>query len=330
MLAGQSTTPQYFINSETELEQSYRDLIQPFWQQQVQQGFLAGQDQIKIAYAYVLHPQAIGSIVISSGRIEGLLKYQEVIYELYQNGYSVFIHDHRGQGLSSRIADNPHKGHVESFEHYVQDMQLFYQQIVQVYSQHHPMLLCHSMGSAIGALYQLNNPGHFSKVVYSAPMFGIKSPLPQWLVKPMIDKGQKLNQKLSQQPWFFLGQGQYKAVPFAINPLTHSKNRYSHFRHIYQQHPELQLGGVTFHWLQQAILAMDEISQRVKELTTPSLLLQAGGDIIVDNKAQNALVAQMPNCQQQVIDKGRHELLMEADPYRQQVMTHILDFFQDK
>jgi len=327
MFAGDATQPDYFINRGATLEQSYQEQIQPFWQQKVKTGQLIGTEDADIAYAYVLHPQPIGSIVISSGRIEGLLKYQEVIYELYQNGYSVFIHDHRGQGLSSRMARDPHKGYVESFEHYVQDMQLFYQQLIQPHTVHKPMLLCHSMGAAIGALYQLAYPQDFARVVYSAPMFGIKSPIPRWLAKPMISKGQKLNQRLSKQPWYFLGQGQYKAVPFAINPLTHSKSRYSHFRQIYQQQPELQLGGVTFQWLQQAIQSMDKIQRQAKHLTTPSLILQAGADIVVDNTAQDKVLAQMPNAQKVRIDKARHELLMEADQYRQQVMQQILDFF---
>ena len=45
----------------------------------------------------------IGTVVISAGRTEFIEKYFEVIGELLDRGYSVLIHDWRGQGLSKRL-----------------------------------------------------------------------------------------------------------------------------------------------------------------------------------------------------------------------------------
>ncbi|MCT6568541.1 alpha/beta fold hydrolase, partial [Staphylococcus aureus] len=42
-------------------------------------------------------------VVVVPGRIESYVKYPEVAYDLFQQGYDVIVLDHRGQGRSGRI-----------------------------------------------------------------------------------------------------------------------------------------------------------------------------------------------------------------------------------
>lgn len=193
---------QYVLCSEVDLVSVYATAIQPFWQNSVQQGMFAGVGNVDIAYAYVLHPQALGAVVISSGRIESLIKYKELVYDFYQNGYSVFIHDHRGQGLSGRMLDNPQIGYVASFSDYVADFKQFVDEVVIKKTHHKPELLCHSMGGAIGALMVLRFPEMFEKVAFSAPMFGIRPPLPNWFAKLLLTLHATFNKKNA----YFFGQ----------------------------------------------------------------------------------------------------------------------------
>ena len=318
----------YFYSDEAGLSERLTTDIAPFWQQHARIGEFQGVDGVTIVHAHVLHPNPIGSIVISAGRVESLVKYQELIFELYQNGYSVFIHDHRGQGLSGRMHSDPQRGYVADFDHYVQDMATFYETVVAQHSQTQPILLAHSMGCAIGALYLLQYPQHFCKAVFSAPMFGIKSPLPPWLATSVIHAGITLNELVSRKPWYFLSQTPYIDVPFAINTLSHSKLRYSHFRQQYQQQPSLQLGGVTYQWLDAAVEAMEHIEQHASEILTPLLVLQAGGDHVVDNKAQSHVCALLPHCDKRVIKDARHELMMESDEYRQPALALTYEFMR--
>jgi lysophospholipase len=316
---------QYTLCSEDKLESDYVKIIQPFWEDNVQQGTFFGKSEIEIAYAYVLHPEPIGSIVVSTGRIECYLKYKEVIYDLYQNGYSVFIHDHRGQGLSGRMLDNPQIGYVRCFADYVSDFKQFIDQVVRENSQHKPKLLCHSMGGAIGALMVLRYPELFDKVAFSAPMFGIRPPLPNWFAKLLLALHAALNQKNA----YFFGQEDYDNQLFAANQLTHSEIRYQIFRQEYQAASQLRLGGVSGHWLKVAAQAMDEIEQNVHCFPIPALVIQAGEDQIVDNKRQSRVVAKMANSELMVIDGSKHELLEEQDKFRVPCLTAIINFFKE-
>jgi lysophospholipase len=315
---------QFVLCSEDSLTSTYATTIQPFWHNSVQHGVFEGVKKVDVAYAYVLHPQALGSVVISSGRIESLIKYKEVIYDLYQNGYSVFIHDHRGQGLSGRMLDNPQIGSVESFSEYVTDFKKFMDDIVTKKTQHKPNLLCHSMGGAIGALTVLRYPNLFEKVAFSAPMFGIRPALPSWFANLLLS----LHKVFNNPDAYFFGQTDYDNQSFAVNQLTHSETRYQIFRQEYQTTPQVQLGGVSGHWLKVAAQAMDEIEKNVHRFPIPALVIQAGADQIVDNKRQSQVVAKMVHSKLIVVNGSKHELLEEQDKFRVVCLTAILDFFK--
>lgn len=314
---------QYVLCREYELSSKYETHIQPFWLNSVKHGKFKGKGNLDIVYAQVVHPKAMGSVVISSGRIESLLKYKEIVYDFYQNGYSVYIHDHRGQGLSGRMLDNPQIGYVACFDDYVADFKEFIDQVVSKSSRHKPKLLCHSMGGAIGALTVMHYPGLFEKVAFSAPMFGIRPPLPEWFSKLLLC----LHGLLKNENAYFFGQKNYENQGFCCNELTHSETRYHLFRQEYQLAPQVKLGGVSGHWLKMAAQAMDQIEQNAHCFPIPALVIQAGADQIVDNKRQSRVVAKMANTELKVIDGSRHELLEEQDEYRIPCLNTILDFF---
>jgi lysophospholipase len=317
----------YIISTEHSLELSFAEHITPFWQQQVHLGEFVGVDDIPIAYAYVLHPEARASIVISSGRIESLVKYKELVFELYQNGYSVFIHDHRGQGLSGRLTLNLHIGYVGDFDDYLQDLNTFVEQVVKPNSVAQLKLLCHSMGSAIGALYCLAHPDDFEQVAFSAPMFGINPPMPSWLANGLVNLSLGISRLLSIDASYFFGQKDYVNKPFEDNPLTHSKLRHAIFRQEYEDSPNVQLGGVSGQWLKAAAQAMNKIEHLAPQFPIPALVIQAGADKVVDNKRQDRVIARLANCQKIVVEGAKHELFMEEDQYRQPCMQAVLDFF---
>ena len=92
------------FTSEQDLASTFATEINPFWQTSVTLGEFVGKDNIDVHYAWCIPENPKSTVVISSGRIESYLKYKELIFDLYQNGFAVFILDHRGQGLSDRAA----------------------------------------------------------------------------------------------------------------------------------------------------------------------------------------------------------------------------------
>ncbi|MFS1701523.1 alpha/beta fold hydrolase [Alteromonas sp. AMM-1] len=313
--------------TEANLKQGFAERVEPFWQQQVTQGQFVGRGDVLVHYAFCIPEAARATVVISSGRIESLLKYQEVIYDLFHQGFAVFILDHRGQGLSGRMRDNPHLGFVNHFDEYVADMAHFLNQVVLPNQKGQLNLLCHSMGSAIGALTILAMPDVFSRVVFCAPMFGIRPALPAWLAALLITLNRIYNAVIPGASGYFFGQRNYHEEPFATNRLTGSEPRYTLFRELYSQQPEIQLGGVTPEWLAAASAAMWHIEQHAGELTLPVKVFSAQLDEVVDNRKQQYVVSNMPNASWESVAGARHEILIEQDAIRMPVMRKIVTFF---
>ncbi|MCP5934170.1 alpha/beta hydrolase, partial [Klebsiella pneumoniae] len=70
---------------------------------------------------------------------------------------------------------------------------------------------------------------------------------------------------------------------FSLNVLTHSRQRYRRNLRFYADDPRLRVGGPTYHWVREGILAGEEILSGVEKDTTPTLLIQAEDEKVVDN-----------------------------------------------
>ncbi|MBF7073798.1 alpha/beta fold hydrolase [Glaciecola sp. MH2013] len=320
---------------ESELPEKYHNTIQPWFNSAGTSGFWQCPDGVELFYHYFLNASASRAIVISSGRVESTRKYAELIYDLFHAGYSIFIHDHRGQGQSARLSSNLHHGFVDDFNHYVDD---FEQVVDKVYlpillpkkaaQPTELFLLCHSMGSAIGALLVKRRPAIFKKAVFCSPMFGITPPLPPWLATFLVNTGVKWNRFIGKKPRYFLGQTDYQATAFYKNRLMTSEVRYRIFREEYAQHPELQLGGVTYEWLFASLKGMKEIRDHAHEITLPNKVLYSGADTVVANDDIEQVIRDMPNCESSCIHEAMHELFFEKDKYRLPALNQIIEYLE--
>ncbi|WP_404409599.1 alpha/beta hydrolase [Pseudidiomarina marina] len=306
--------------------------IQPFWRDHVEANHLPRPDGVVLHWFLhrPVHPQ--GLIIICPGRIEASLKYQELVWQLAQANYAVAIVDHRGQGFSDRLSNNPHHGHIDQFQDFVDDLDAVAQEATRIYPRVPHYLLAHSMGGAISALYLAQHKHSIRKAVLSSPMLGLLTgDKPQWLAKTFAIGGALLNRWFSpKHPWYFFGMADYRYVPFDENELTHSEARYQMFRDAYEENPQVQLGGPTFNWLAQAFAAIRAAHQQADRIEVPILLLQSGADTVVDNQAQLKFFNKLGNDQSQIkcIDGAKHELFMESDRYRQPALDAVLGWFQ--
>ncbi|RUO79954.1 lysophospholipase [Idiomarina tyrosinivorans] len=306
----------------------YREKVLPFWQQQVSQEQFTSRDGLCIRYVqYRAEAADAPLVIISPGRIEACLKYQEVIWQLAQWGCSVAIIDHRGQGQSARMTANPHQGHVAKFDDFVQDFADFVGILNETFDAAPQLLVGHSMGGAIATLFCANHPHRIQQLILSSPMFAIHTHgIPKPIARAIARFGAWLNHIIARNtPWYFPGMGDYQPIHFDRNELTHSEARYNVFRQVYQDNPDVQLGGPTFNWLAEAFAASDQAVASASKLTLPVTLVQAGADSVVAASGQQAFFQRLKGTQNQVItiDGARHELLMEADYYREPLMQAI-------
>lgn len=305
----------------------FHTTIATFWQQQVVSESFTAFDGIQLHCNYYNAGKSAPLVVIAPGRIEAALKYQEVFWELAQQGISVAALDHRGQGLSDRLTTNRHQGHVEHFDDFVRDFADFTERLIERFGSVPKVLFGHSMGGTIATLYCATYPHRYDRLVLSAPMFSIDTGrVPYWLARCIVAGGAWINRLLAT-PWYFFGMRDYQAVPFEDNVLTHSRQRYQAFRHVYHDVTEIQLGGPTFNWLYEAISAAIKAQQLARDIRIPVTLFQAGADAVVSAKGQQAAVANLmhPNVRFMTVKGAYHELMMESDTYRQPVLDALIE-----
>lgn len=123
-----------------------------FWHQREEDEFM-GVGEIPVRFVRFRDEKNDRVIVVCPGRIESYIKYAELAYDLFHLGFDVLIIDHRGQGLSGRMLPDTHRGHVDNFSDYVDDLAAFWQQEVQPGPWRKRYILAHSMGGAISTLF---------------------------------------------------------------------------------------------------------------------------------------------------------------------------------
>jgi len=303
-------------------------LIESLWQKR-EQGYIQGVNNKQIFWTSLTSANHDKAVVIVNGRIESAWKYQELFYELYHQGFDVYSFDHRGQGMSERLADDPQIGHVGFFSDYVEDMASALKQF-NLAGYQHKFILAHSMGGAIATRYLQSQSGiKFDAIALSAPMYGVDMP---WYMRPVANYLTPLITALVKQPFYITKNKAYFAKPFEINPLTSSHTRYKWFRDLYEKMPELKLGGPSARWVWQGLKGAELCIKEADKVTIPLLLLQGGQDKIVSNQAQTAFIKKLartnPDCRMTIIEGSKHEILFESDTHRDIALQEILSFFQ--
>ena len=193
-----------------------------FWRQREEAEF-TGVDDIPVHFVRFHAEKNDRVIVVCPGRIESYVKYAELAYDLFHSGFDVLIIDHRGQGRSGRMLSDPHRGHVDNFNDYVDDLTAFWQQEVLPGPWRKRYILAHSMGGAIATLFLQRHPNQCDAIALCAPMFGIVMRFPDWMVRHILDWAEG-HPRIREG--YAMGTGRWRALPFGMNALTHSRQRY--------------------------------------------------------------------------------------------------------
>ncbi len=285
----------------------------------VHAGFITTRDGKRLRYArFAAEGRPLkGTVVIQTGRNECIEKYFETIRDLSKRGLGVAIFDLRGQGGSERLIRNPERGYVDSFIDYVGDVGVFFEEIVLPDCRGPYFMLAHSTGALVALLAAPTLANRVQRMVLSAPLL-------EFAGQPLTMHG---TLRLSSFLYglglgtMYLGHGKRdENPPFERNVLTSDPERHARNVDIYRHYPKLGIGGPTVAWIRAACLASERVQDPdyIESLKVPTLIVAAGADKVVDTPAIERFTQHLRTGSLVTIDGARHELLQEADVYREQ------------
>lgn len=268
---------------------------------------------------------ARGSILLMTGRGDFIEKYTETVHDLVDAGWGVATFDWRGQGLSGRLGDAPEKGHCDSFEPWLADLD-------ELTAWFHAALpgpwvaMAHSMGGHLLLRRLAAGDGGFARVVLLSPMLGMRAPpvgpgVARWLARLMVWLGRG-------NAYVAGGGPRIKAAPGSLRQrlLTSDPERYADEAWWATRDPGLSMGSPTFGWLDAAFRSLALLRAGLHRVMTPVLIMIPGTDLLVDNAATRRVQPLLTGSQLISVPGAGHELLREASDTRAQVLAQATDF----
>ena len=80
--------------------------------------------------------------MISHGFCEFIPKYYELIYMMYEAGYSVYMNEHRGHGYSDGKTSDCGMVTINDFNTYVDDLHKFVEEVVRIKEKKETVCIC--------------------------------------------------------------------------------------------------------------------------------------------------------------------------------------------
>lgn len=281
-------------------------------------------------FGSVYPPSRIPAAVVIGlpGLSEFAEKYFEVAHDLLARNLAFWVMDWHGQGQSDRPLKNPHKRHSSGFGEDVEDLHFFIMEYVK-HSAVHPdvgriplVMLAHSMGANIGLHYLHRHPGIFQCAAMTAPLTGVLAlravpgPLRR-IVTGLF--------RMAAGRAYIPGGGNYRPDRRELALLTHDSTRGKVFHGWCGHDPRLQVGGVTFGWLDEAVASCARLHRRgvPESIQTPCLIALAGKEGLVDNAAARRLARRLPHARLVEYQEAGHEILMERDDIRNAFLAEL-------
>jgi lysophospholipase len=282
-------------------------------------------DNTRLRIAIFNQNSTMGTILFFPGRTDYIEKYQHTATDLAQRGYTTIIIDWRGQGLADRMLDNTRIGHVNSFIDYQKDVDVMTEAVNELQLPKPYYLIAHSMGGCIG-LRSIYRGLDVKASAFTGPMWGIQIKpylrLAAWTtgqIMPALGQGHRLPPGKSIEPYVLNAR-------FEDNQLTSDFIMYEMMRKQLQMHPELSLGSPSFQWIGEALWEMLSLS-KMPAPSTPSKVFLGTDERIIDPTRIKARMKNWANGTLHIIQKGRHELLMEDNKTRSKILNLITNEF---
>ncbi|MFA7276104.1 MAG: alpha/beta fold hydrolase [Pseudobdellovibrionaceae bacterium] len=304
---------------------------------------------MKIRYGLPRSPKIYKAVMVIFGGLGDYgEQYFEFVHECETQDIKVIIIDLPGQGGSGRYLPHaPHKRHSAGFTELLEDLHVLVDEIalsaaIDADDNHKrlPLILFgHSLGGHIALRYlkEYNKASRgyniFSAAIFSAPLFGIKAVemTPPWLrnIVFTIMRFKPTAYVPGGCDWYdgFRERPGFKGI-FTSDPVRNALQS-AYFLNPTTQH--LAIGSPTNKWLLDAVKSCRHVNKSgyLDELSMPLLVGLASEDQLVDNAATRKLLANLPQADLFEIKGAQHELLLEADIFRQIFVDRIFTFIRE-
>jgi lysophospholipase len=312
------------IIKELTYRESMENEVLPYIEKRKTEAFFEGSDGIKLHYVAYKCDDPQRSIAIIHGFTESAEKYREMIWYFLKSGSDVYIYDQRCHGKSERLVENKTITHVDRFEDYVNDFEIFTEKIIP---KNMPLMLySHSMGGAVAALYLQNHPDIYQKAVFSSPMIAPeRGGFPKFTAKAVCKTAMifgKAKKKL------FIS-GDYPGKEEFETSCAISFERFSFYEQLKRITPVLQNYSPTYGWTYESLKVTDKILKKgePEKIVIPVMLFNDGLDVMVRKKEQIDFASRMKNCEFITVDKAKHEIFLTTDDIMHDYVNRIIDFF---
>lgn len=285
-------------------------------------GTIKTPDQVELRFARFAPPAGRkGTVCLFQGRAEFIEKYFEMVRDLRARGFAVATLDWRGQGLSQRMLSDRRKGYVKSFQEYETDLEAFMREVVLPDCPPPYYALAHSMGASVLIRVAHRGLRWFDRMVLCAPLIGLGPKNATPLARPVVRWLNVFGMGASYVP------GGSPAVvasqPFIGNVLSSDPVRHARTAAILEAEPDLGLGSPTNAWAAAAFSMMSEFEDApyAKKIRQPILMIGASRDETVSTPAVEAFGGRLRAGSHLIIAGARHEMMMETDRYRGQLLA---------
>lgn len=268
-----------------------------------QEGTLKSKDALEIywqSWKKGVDPKAIVLIVHGLGEHSG--RYSHVATSLCEKGFACYALDYRGHGRAEGT-----KVHIDNFGQFLDDLATMRELVAERHKELPHFILAHSQGGLIALSSVLRNPHGLRGIVVSSPFLGIhpssKPSAALAVVAQVISKlapTLRLDNGVNAE---FVSRDTEVVDAYLADPLVSSK--------------------VSARWFTEILTSQSWVMGEARRLAIPALVMQSGGDRLVDPDATRKWCDDAPAHLVEYVDwEGLyHEMLNE--PEQEQVLVRI-------
>lgn len=251
-----------------------------------------------------------GVVLLMHGFGDHIGRYGYLIQALNRRGYRVEGFDYRGHGQSG----GP-RGHIESFDQYVQDLNTLHHTLEQA-TPHRPFfLLGHHLGGLIALRYGIQYPQRpqLAGVIASSPLLGMlqtRSIAHRVALRSLTHLWPSLTQKVSVKP----------------QELSHDLDVIEE-----TSRDPLLTRIATIRWTTETKKAIRQTHKQAQRFHYPFLLQQAGHDLLVDKQAGAQFFEKLKSTDKRRIEYPGylHEIYNETPDRRGPVFEDLGDWLDE-